>query len=715
MNPRATLSGWFLPPEGTEVRGIRALGGDQKFVARRKQYRPEVLLDHPTRADALASGFTVGLELRLGWNHFKLQYKDCAGVWHTFCRCRIRLPFLWKLLERFPRHAPNNYYESWCYKCGDATEWELEAMRSFLPRFKSHPLISVLMPVYNPPARWLQRAIQSVRQQVYPNWEMVIADDCSSDPAVREVLLRNAAEDPRIRICFRQSRGHISRASNSALAMCRGSFTALLDHDDEIPKHALYHLAWEISEHPGTNIIFSDEDKIDRQGVRSGPYFKPGWNFELLLQQNCVSHLGCFRTSLMREVGGFRSGYEGSQDWDLTLRVVAHAGLEGVRHIPRMLYHWRMLETSTASGMQCKPYAHTAGRNAVIDYLTQKHPGAELQEHGAGEWRVIWPAPAKLPKASLIVIEQQQAGVGDLQALVSSIFEHTAYADYEVLVVEGSGEDGAAIWEVRNGSLREACPRAQVHVVSGTSCLVNACARAATGEVLVVMQGLQAVTGPEWLEELVLQACRPDVGAVGAVVLDQKNAIQEAGLVLNMVGAVGRVFRNFPIGAPSISGHPDLVREATAVSARCLAVRRQNFDRAGGFDEAAFPGDLADVDFCLRLGALKLRNIVTPFSRVVAGALPALPGADTGAGADEEKREQDTPESRLRTRWAEAFRAGDCFYNSNLSLRCEIPVPSVPRHVWPWMELCVDPHRNTSPPGLCLPSPTNPFQSKLRL
>lgn len=698
IHPDAKITGWLLLPMEMAVCGIRALGGEQKFVARRKQFRPEVLLEHPNRPDALASGFSVAVKLRPGWNHFKLQYKDGSGQWNTFTHCRIRLPFLWKLLQKFPRQVTNNYYESWCYKCGDASEWELEAMRSFLPRFKSHPLISVLMPVYNPPARWLARAIESVRQQIYPNWELVIADDCSDDPAVREVLLRSAAEDARIRVCFRQSRGHISKASNTALTMCRGSFTALLDHDDEIPKHALYHLAWEISEHPETNIIFSDEDKIDCNGVRSGPYFKPGWNFELLLQQNCVSHFGCFRTALMREVGGFRTGYEGSQDWDLTLRAVAHAGSGNVRHIPRMLYHWRMLESSTASGMQCKPYAHQAGRAAVEDYLAVKHPGAELGNVTPRGWQVSWPAPARRPLVSLIILGGE--GAGDLQALAASIYEHTSYEAFEVLVVDDVGTDSAAVWELRGSSLRESFPRAQINGDCGVSRAVNAGAGVASGEVLVLLQGLNAVGGPGWLDELVRQACRADVGAVGAVIVDENNVIQDAGRVLNMKGPAGRVFRNFPVNAPSIAGHPGLVREVTAVSACCLAVRKQNFDRAEGFDETQFPDRLADVDFCLRLRSLALRNIVTPFSRVVTGQLPAQQVSHDIPEAP------GVPDVRLQTRWHDVMRTGDLFFNANLSLRCEIPVPSAPQTAWPWMELCADPRRSSdSPPS---PSPTPP-------
>ena len=210
------------------------------------------------------------------------------------------------------------------------------------------PLISVLVPVYNPNLQFLQEAFDSVRNQVYDAWELCLADDASTDPAVRPLLEEMARSDERVRVEFRKTNGHIAACSNSALQLARGEWCALLDQDDLLAPHALAAVAAEIADYPAAGIIYTDEDKIDASSARSNPYFKGDWNHELLLGQNFINHLGVYRAALLREIGGFREGFEGSQDYDLALRCVEKLQPEQVRHIPRVLYHWRMAEGSVA-------------------------------------------------------------------------------------------------------------------------------------------------------------------------------------------------------------------------------------------------------------------------------------------------------------------------------------------------------------------------------
>lgn len=680
LDPNIEIRGWFLSPGGQPVFGIRAISKDQVWVARRKQLRPEVLAEHPDRPDAINSGFSLNCCLRRGWNAIELQFKDADRKWHSFHRCQVRLPFFWQIVRLLARRADVSDYESWTHRHGDPGDDELSAMRDFLNQFPRRPLISVLMPVYNTPGRWLRRAIESVRAQVYPHWELCIADDCSPDPAVRKLLEHYQRRDSRIKISFRDENGHICESSNSALALCQGEFTALLDHDDELAPHALYHVAWELAKNPAANIIFSDEDKLDTDNVRAGPYFKPGWNYDLLLSQNCVSHLGAFRTQLMLDIGGFRRGLEGSQDWDLTLRALARIGFQGVHHIPRVLYKWRTLETSTASSMEAKPYAAVAGRRAVSEHLESAHPRAKLEDLANGAWRVIWPLPETLPRASIIIPTRNRPEL--LRVALDSLLKNTDYPDFEIVMVDHDSDDSDALDFLQQLAANESrVSHVKINGEFNWSAMNNLGVKHSSGEVLVFLNNDICITEKGWLTEMVRQALRPDVGAVGACLLYPNGTIQHAGVVLRMNGVAGHVFRHSPVDAASIGGPPFHAREVTAVTGACMAVRRENIERAGGFDEKELPISYNDIDFCLRLRSLGLRNIYTPHARLVH-----FESSTRGALEESSSRKSAaTDEARvIMLRWPHEFEQ-DAFYNSNLSLQLELPMQSIPRTQWPWM------------------------------
>lgn len=244
-------------------------------------------------------------------------------------------------------------------------------MRDEISRWPVRPLISVIMPVYNTDLRWLNAAIGSVQSQLYPDWELCISDDASTRDGVRDMVSDFVRRDRRIRANFRHGNGNIAVNSNDALSLASGTFIALLDADDVLPQHALYWVAREIIEHPDADLIFSDEDKINEQGKRFDPYFKPDWNQALMLSQNAFSHLGVYRRSLVEKVGGFRVGFEGSQDHDLILRCAEVIAPARIRHIPRILYHWRAIPSSTAASTDAKPYAWNAGARAIEQHLTK--------------------------------------------------------------------------------------------------------------------------------------------------------------------------------------------------------------------------------------------------------------------------------------------------------------------------------------------------------
>src|SRR5436190_11519148 len=286
------------------------------------------------------------------------------------------------------------------------------AIRHAIEALEHRPLISVLLPVYNPEIGWLSDAIDSVRGQIYGNWELCIADDASTDRRVQPFLKEKAASDERIKVVFRTINGHISACSNSALALARGEWCALLDQDDTLAEHALALVACELAEHPDAGLIYSDEDKIDLAGVRSNPFFKTDWNPELFLGQNYINHLGSYRASLLRAIGGFREGLEGSQDYDLALRCIERLRAHQVRHIPRILYHWRMVPGSLAEVRDAKPYAKDAARLALNDHLNRSGIAgrAEPCPENIESHRVIYDPPVPRPRVSIIIAAKNEGG-----------------------------------------------------------------------------------------------------------------------------------------------------------------------------------------------------------------------------------------------------------------------------------------------------------------
>ena len=290
-------------------------------------------------------------------------------------------------------------YRRWARRFDRLRAHDLRAINEASARLTYRPRISVLMPVYNTDERWLRPAIESIRGQLYTEWELCIADDASPDPGVRQLLREFQSKDSRIKVAFREVNGHISAASNSALQLATGEFIALVDHDDVLPSHALLAVVHELNRHPDADIIYSDEDRLDESYRRYDPYFKPDWNPELFCGQNFISHLGIYRTELVRRVGGFREGIEGSQDYDLAWRVIEQSETSRIHHIPYVLYHWRAIRGSAALGTREKAYAHDAARRAVEGHLARIGVAGTCQpaDNAVYHQRVRYPLPQPRP------------------------------------------------------------------------------------------------------------------------------------------------------------------------------------------------------------------------------------------------------------------------------------------------------------------------------
>jgi GT2 family glycosyltransferase len=475
--------------------------------------------------------------------------------------------------------------------------------------FALQPCISIVMPVYNTKREELEAAIDSVINQSYSNWELCICDDCSTHPAVREVLQRYAARDPRIKVHYALQQGGISRASNAAWRMATGDFVALLDHDDTLAPHALSYVCEAINQNPGSDFFYSDEDKIDESGERFDPFFKPDWSPDLILSENYVCHLLVLRRDLADKLVGFNPAFDGSQDYDLVLRAAELAAR--IQHIPKILYHWRASETSTASGIGNKTYAIDAARSALQEYCEHKAEGATVEPGKIqGRWRIRYPIP-KGTKISIIIASGGKVDI--LRTNLESLFVKTTYVDYDVIVTDNS--KGNNIEKLVN---QFQTSRANLRYIDwrnkpfNFSAINNAAARQSDAPVLLFMNDDTSVIEPAWLEAMVELALRPEVGAVGAKLLYPNGAIQHAGVVMGLFDNCGHAFKGLDGSVGHYFDFSDVIRNVSAVTGACLMTRANVFWQVGGFDETQFAVAFNDVDLCLKMGSYGYRVLYTP-------------------------------------------------------------------------------------------------------
>ncbi len=545
-----------------------------------------------------------------------------------------------KAWRRMAVNNGKNSYALWNKTYNTLSAEDTKSARIEIDGFTLRPVISILMPVYNVDEQWLRKAIDSVRSQIYENWELCIADDYSSKPHVRRILEENADADQRIKLAFRTENGHISAASNSALEIVTGDFTALMDHDDELAPEALYFVAKEINQHPVADIIYSDEDKIGERDHRFDPQFKPDWSPDLFYSVNFISHLIVYRSALLRQIGGFRVGYEGSQDYDLALRAIEKTQPENIHHIPRVLYHWRAIRGSVALASEEKPYAHERARAAINEHFERTGINAK-SVRGVGQLhRVIHAPPTPPPVVSIIVYgaTKTDTHLKETLKLNSSVYPT------EMIVIPAD-----------DGNLEPA---------ESKYARLNAAARHASGEVLCFVDGSTTQASDGWLDVLTGHTIQKNTGAVGARIIYPNKRIKHAGFILGLENGVGRPNHNALSTLPGLFRRLDLAQNFSAVSIDCLAIKKSVFDEIGGFDTGNFPNIYADVDLCLRLLEAGCRNVWTPWAQVVQ--------------PDDPKESVDELEI-LKKKWAGYFEH-DPYYNPNLTLETEdLSLASPPR------------------------------------
>jgi glycosyltransferase involved in cell wall biosynthesis len=529
-------------------------------------------------------------------------------------------------------NTDRNNYPKWILEFDTLTHRERSAMRTLNQRFNYKPLISIVMPVYNPNPIWLKEAIESVREQIYLDWELCIADDASTNSEIRPILERYACEDERIKVTFREKNGHISAASNSALSLAQGEWIALLDHDDLLAEHALFWVAEAINKHPGISLIYSDEDKIDENGVRSGPYFKCDWNPDLFYSHNLITHLGVYRSELVNKIEGFRIGFEGSQDYDLALRCIEQIAPNQIHHIPRVLYHWRMHAESTAQSSESKPYAMIAGERAINEHFQRQgvNANAELEVYG---YRVRYALPKSLPLVSLIIPTRN--GLKLLKQCIESILTKTTYSNYEILIMDNGSDEPATLLYLQGLAIESRIRVIRDGRPFNYSALNNAAVKFAKGEIVGLINNDIEVISPDWLSEMVSHALRPDVGAVGARLWYANDTLQHGGVIISLGGVAAHSHKHLQRGNPGYLGRATLTQSLSAVTAACLLIRKSIFNSLGGLNEIDLQIAYNDVDFCLRVRDAGYRNIWTPYAELYHHE-----SASRGY--------EDTPEKKLR-------------------------------------------------------------------
>ena len=555
------------------------------------------------------------------------------------------------------------------------------AIKRHVASFIQQPVIAVAMPVYNPDPNYLRAAIESVRAQLYQKWELCIANDASTDPKIAEILDHYAAEDTRIKVVHRAKNGHISLATNSAFELVTTEFVALMDHDDLLHPTALYEVAVLLQDADAIDVIYSDEDTIDAKGDRKPSYFKPDFNVELFLGQNFINHLGVYRMSLVRKIGGLREGFEGSQDYDLALRVLAKSAPSRIKHIPAAIYHWRRGGSQKSFSENHMDKCVAAARRSIQEYLDQEGEGATVErapdfKHYSRVRRLV-PRPA--PLVSCIIPTRNRHKL--LKTCIDGLLYKTTYANLEIIIVNNDSDEPETL--ALFAQLIKADARIRILHVPGAfnySALNNTAVKESKGSILALLNNDLEMTEPDWLEEMVALAVRKEIGAVGAMLLYPNGKIQHAGVFVGPQGLAGHCWHGYRGKTIGYFANAVLTRAVSAVTAACMVVEKAKYLEAGGLDDENLPVAYNDVDLCLRLMEKGYRNVWTPFAKLIHHESVSRGKEDTIAKQLRSKREV----AYFKKRWAH-IADNDPYYNPNLTLEfSDFRLAKQSRRVRPW-------------------------------
>jgi GT2 family glycosyltransferase len=625
---------------------------------KRKAWAPQFLLvKYNTSINKVYTGvkFIRGIRNYIRLNGSSILIVNIKKLWETLQREGLHRTWS-KVKKCGTLNSENEDYECKVEQYNFNKE-DKKKFLSQIQEFNYRPVFSIIVPVYNIDECWLRKCIESVISQVYPDWELCLADDASSKEHIRKILEEYVARDSRIKVVFRTENGHISAASNSALDMASGDYITLLDNDDELTLDALYENALLINKYPEADLIYSDEDKITIEGKRIEPFFKPDWSPELFRSQMYVGHLCIMRRSLVKEVGGFRQGFEGSQDYDLVLRIVEKTNQ--IFHIPKVLYHWRKLPTSTAGGFAAKPYAHEAGLLALTEHAARIWGKENCQVSSTEQYfqySFYFPIPNQ-PLVSIIIPTRDHHEL--LETCLQSILAKTTYPNFEIIILNNNSEKPETFAYLEKVK-KDKQYRARVidaPIPFNWSKLNNIGVHEAQGEFFVFLNNDIEIITENWLEWLVGYASREDIGVVGPMLLYPDNTIQHAGVVIGIGGYADHVYKGQKIDtAQDCFVSPNLIRNVSAVTGACLVIAREKLEKYGLFDEK-FIICGSDVEICLRLMKANLYNVYIPQVKLYHH--------------ESKTRDSYIPESDFvmsKKAYQDFLQYGDPYYNPNLSL-----------------------------------------------
>ena len=558
-----------------------------------------------------------------------------------------------RLTERFQTDDVD--YEEW-YRNHRATGEELEKQRN--ARFPYSPLISILVPVYNTPEAFLKQMIQSVRKQTYPNWELCIANADPTNQEVADILKTASGKDRRIRVTDVPENKGIAQNTNAALAIASGDYIGLLDHDDLLTPDALYEVVRILNEEERPQVIYSDEDKVTTDlSEHFQPFMKPDFNLDLLRANNYICHFFVAEKDLAEQVGGFRGEYNGAQDYDLILRCTERA--EKIAHIPRILYHWRVHKASTADNPASKMYAFDAGKRAIEEHLKRcGEKGTVSRTKDLGFYRVQYQVQGK-PLVSIIIPNKDHADM--LDRCLKSI-EKSSYQNYEIIIVENNSEKEAT-FDYYKQLKSERIKVVYWEGIFNYSAINNFGVRAAKGDFLILLNNDVEIITENWIEEMLSNCQRKDVGIVGAKLYYPDDTVQHAGIIIGIGGVAGNIFTGLPRRFTGYFHKASIQQDLSAVTAACMMVKRSVYEEAGGLEEklqVAFN----DVDFCLRVRKAGYLVVFDPYVELYHYESKTRGSENT----KEKVRRFQSEIEYMRSHWLELLKKGDPMYNPNLTL-----------------------------------------------
>jgi GT2 family glycosyltransferase/SAM-dependent methyltransferase len=597
LRQKMDIRGWACALTGVKQIAIR-LGDLPILPVQTGIIRNDVIQHLPDYPDSDRSGFKAEIDCSQfpeGKNVLQIEVTAASGLTRTM------------RLDVVVDHRDE--YAIW--RARNLPEHRRTEILSNIDLFPLKPLITVVTPVFRTPPAHLRACIESVAQQYYSKWQHVLVDDGSNDAECKRILEDTAAADGRVKVSFSAVNKGIAAATNEAINLADGDFIAFLDHDDELSADALYEVVRELNARPDWDVLYSDEDKISLDGRHFDAFFKPDWSPDLHHAVNYICHFLVCRRSLLERVGGLRDGFSGSQDFDLTLRLSEQTSL--FRRIPRILYHWRVSATSTALDISVKPEATMAGLKALREHLARTSPGATAIEIFPGHYRVRYSVHDK-PRVAAIV---PSGGNALLAEALQGLLNTTEYPNMEILVVDNSKEN-----QVREVVTRLDDPRRLLRIVDcrrlpfNFSVLCNRGARSTDAPYLLFLNDDTSMVHADWLEAMVEHAIRPEVGAVGSLLLFPDDRIQHAGVLMGLYGLAGHSFRLLDSRQPHYFHLPALTRNCSAVTGACLLTRAQAFWEVEGFEERELPIAFQDVDLCLKLHERGYRIIYTPHAKL---------------------------------------------------------------------------------------------------